>query len=269
VIQLPDVPLPAAALGSLAQWQSQVDALAHYADRVDAAQRLFMQRNTQRNKTFAAVRRTLTLMCSGAQRCGYCEDSIADEVDHIWPKNLYPELVFAWHNYLYACGRCNGHKNGQFAVFFPRARRPVEVSRPRGAPVRPPRGGEPALIDPRHENPMEFLMIDLRGTFLLEPVARKGTKSYERADYTRRILRLNAREYLPVARCNAYASYKARLIEYISLRDQGATRAQLERSAQGIQREMHPTVWKEMQRQHSLHPQLKELFREAPEALHW
>ncbi len=269
MIQLPDLPLPAAAQSSLARWQAKVDALARYTDRIEAAQRLFKQRNTQRNKTFAVVRRTLTQMCSGAQRCGYCEDSAADEVEHIWPKSLYPELVFAWRNYLYACGLCNGPKNDQFAVFLPRARRPVEVRRPQGAPVRPPRKGEPALIDPRHENPMDFLMLDLGGTFLFEPLARKGTKAHERADYTRRVLRLNAREYLPVARAGAYASYKARLSEYISLRDRGATRPQLDRCIHGIQREMHPTVWKEMQRQRALHSELRELFQEASEALNW
>jgi hypothetical protein len=116
---------------------------------------------------------------------------------------------------------------------------------------------------------MDFLMLDLGGTFFFEPVARKGTKSHERADYTRRVLRLNAREYLPVARAGALGSYKARLAEYISLRDQGATRPQLDRCIQGIQREVHLTVWKEMQRQHALHPELQDLFRQAPEALHW
>jgi uncharacterized protein (TIGR02646 family) len=269
VIQLPDLPLPAAAQSSLAIWQSEVDALAHYADRVDAAQRLFKQRNTQRNKTFAAVRGTLTRMCSGAQRCGYCEDSAADEVEHIWPKSLYPELVFAWRNYLYACGLCNGPKNDQFAIFPQRARKPLAVQRPLGAPVRPPRKGEPALIDPRHENPMDFLMLDLGGTFYFEPLARKGSRAHERADYTRRVLRLNAREYLPVARAGAYGAYKARLSEYITLRARRATRAQVDRCIHGIQREMHPTVWKEMQRQHTKHPELRELFRQAPEALSW
>jgi hypothetical protein len=165
VIQLPDLQLPAAAQNSLVHWQSEVDALAHYAKRVEAAQRLFKQRNTQRNKTFATVRRTLTQMCSGAQRCGYCEDSAADEVEHI--------------------------------------------------------------------------------------------------------LRLNAREYLPVARADAYGSYKARLSEYLSLRSQGARKPQLDRCIHGIQRGTHPTVWKEMQRQRTLHLELRELFREAPEALNW
>jgi uncharacterized protein (TIGR02646 family) len=269
VIRLPDVAPPAAVLSNLSRWQAQVASRASYAERVDAAQRLFKRHNTPRNKTFAEARRTLTEMCSGAQRCGYCEDSAADEVEHIWPKSLYPELVFAWRNYLYACGLCNGPKNNQFAVFPRGARKPVEVGRRKGAPIRPPRQGAPALIDPRHEDPMDFLILDLRGTFYFEPLARKGTQAHERALYTRHILRLNEREYLPVARAGAFEAYRGLLSAYIALREQGASWPELDRRICAIQRGAHPTVWKEMQRQHQQHRELRNLFREAPEALDW
>jgi hypothetical protein len=178
-------------------------------------------------------------------------------------------LVFAWRNYLYACGLCNGPKNDRFAVFPRGARKPVEVSRPRGAPVKPPAKGSPALIDPRSEDPMQFLILDLTSTFYLEPLPRKGTKDYERADYTRTTLRLNEREYLRVARDDAFKGYRARLVEYVSRRDSGARAPELNRYIDGIQRGAHPTVWKEMQRQHPSHPELAALFRAAPEALSW
>jgi len=269
VIQLPDLPPSAAALSQLARWQARVDALPDYSNRVTTGQRLFKQHNTPRDRTFSEVRRKLTEMCSGAQRCGYCEDSAADEVEHIWPTSLYPELVFAWRNYLYACGQCNGPKNNQFAVFPRGARNPLEVSRKKGkgAPITPPRTGAPALIDPRHEDPLRFLILDLGGTFYFEPLAPKGTQAHARADYTLRILRLNDREYLPVARASAFGAYRARLSEYISRRDQGASWPELDLHIQGILREAHPTVWKEMQRQHQRYPELRELFRQAPEAL--
>lgn len=269
MIRLPDIALSSPALHQLERWQAEVDAHPRYADQVTAARRSFEQRNKPGNKTFAEVRRSLTEMCSGAQRCGYCEDSAADEVEHIWPKDLYPELVFAWRNYLYACGPCNGPKNNRFAVFPPGARNPVEVGRSSEASVKPPRRGSPAIIDPRQEDPMAFLMLDLRGTFYFEPLAKKGTKDYERADYTLRLLRLNAREYLRQARENAFSGYRARLFEYVSLRRKRAPRVALSRCSLAIQRAAHPTVWKEMQRQHSQHPELRALFREAPEALGW
>ncbi|WP_205525408.1 hypothetical protein [Pyxidicoccus trucidator] len=268
MIKLPDIPLPTTAARQLMSWQAEVDALASHTARVEAAKRIFKQRNTPRNRTFAEVRRQLTAMCSGAQRCGYCEDSAADEVEHIRPKDLYPELVFAWRNYLYACGPCNGPKNNQFAVFPGWSRKPVEVSSSSRVPSRPPPKGEPALIDPRGEDPMAFLVLDLQGTFMFEPMDTRGTRDYERADYTRRILRLN-RELLTVARAEAFGSYRARLAEYITLREGGASRAALQRRIEAIQLAAHPTVWWEMKRQQRQHRELRALFSEAPEALSW
>ncbi len=269
MLRLPDIALSTPALHQLERWQSEVDAHSRYAHRVDAAKRAFEQHNTPRNRTFAEVRRTLAEMCSGEQRCGYCEDSAADELEHIWPKHLYPEQVFAWRNYLYACGRCNGPKSERFAVFPPRARKPVEVSRPRGAPIRPPSKGFPALIDPRSEDPMEFLVLELRDTFYFEPSAKRGTRNFERADYTLRILHLNKREYLRKARETAFVGYQDMLTRYVSLRERKAPTAQLELRRKAVQRSPHRTVWKEMQRQHQDLPVLRLLFRKAPEALNW
>ena len=31
-------------------------------------------------------------MCSGAERCHYCEDSKADEVEHLLPKDAYIQI---------------------------------------------------------------------------------------------------------------------------------------------------------------------------------
>ena len=73
-------------------------------EQVKAAKTLFKSRNRKENRTFAAVRKELADLCSGSRRCMYCDDSVADEVEHFRPKDLYPEVVFAWMNYLYACG---------------------------------------------------------------------------------------------------------------------------------------------------------------------
>lgn len=116
---------------------------------------------------------------------------------------------------------------------------------------------------------MDFLMLELRDSFYFEPIAKKGTKDYERAEYTLRLLRLNAHEPLRQARENAFSGYRARLSEYLALREQGASRAELSRCILAIQRAPHVTVWKEMQRQHREHSELRRLFRDAPEALRW
>jgi len=269
VIRLPEKGLPEVALRRLASWQAEVDALAIHAERVIEARRRFRQRNTPRNATFVVVRQSLTDMCSGARRCGYCEDSGADEIDHIWPKDLYPEQVFAWRNFLYACGWCNREKRDAFAVFPRRARNLLEVGRTHREGRTPPPAGVPGLIDPRGEDPMELLGLDLQGTFRFLPLARKGTRGYARAAYTLRVLQLN-REVLTVARREAFFSYRARLMEYVSLKERGASAKSLGLLVQAIQRASHPTVWREMQRLHQV-PMLtlRALFRKAPEALEW
>lgn len=42
--------------------------------------------------------------------CGYCESRVEGEVDHFRPKTRYPELVYSWFNWVYACTTCNRRK---------------------------------------------------------------------------------------------------------------------------------------------------------------
>ena len=174
----------------------------------------------------------------------YCEDSVADEVEHFRPKDLYPEVVFAWMNYLYACGPCNGRKNNKFVVMDGTGKL-VDVTRPHKAPVVRPTSGDAALIDPRRENPLDFLMLDLRDTFEFTPIADAGTQDYERASYTIEVLGLNDRDYLVRARRTAFRNYRALLSAY------GPERNPQRRCAgmRAIRDNNHPTVWWEMKRQ--------------------
>jgi len=258
--------LPQNAQASLAQYQNAVDQAGDYPAQVAAAQSKFRSRNRLDNPTFKAVRDKLTEMCSGNRRCMYCEDAPADEIEHHRPKDLYPELTFAWRNYLYACGPCNGPKNNRFAVIQPKTARIVDVCRPRGAPILPPTPGDPALIDPRHEDPLDYLMLDLRVTFELTPFPDLGLVAHRRAVYTIDVLRLNARDYLVKAREDAFRGYRARLHEYIHQRDSGASPRELARLKRGFRSAPHATVWYEMKRQHPHLPELAGLFRSAPEA---
>lgn len=193
MIRLPNTPLVRAAVTQLRTFQAGIDAIIDYAARVDAAKVQFGKKNTARNATFRKVRKTLSKMCSGARRCMYCEDSVADEVEHIRPKDLYPEAVFVWENYLYACGPCNGGKRSQFLVLVPPAG-VVDVTRPPGTPVVPPAVGNPVFIDPRSEDGLLVMQLDLRGTFRFIPTSRPGTTDFVRAEHTIRILKLNDRD---------------------------------------------------------------------------
>ena len=194
----------------LAEYQKDVDEKCSYPEQVEAAKTLFKRRNRKEDRTFAAVRKELADLCSGSRRCMYCEDSLADEVEHFRPKDLYPEVVFAWMNYLYACGPCNRGKNSKFVVIDGTGAF-VDVTRPRKAPVVRPASGDAALIDPRRENPLDFLMLDLRGTFEFTPIADAGTQDHERARYTIEVLGLNDRDFLVEAREIAFENYRALL----------------------------------------------------------
>jgi hypothetical protein len=54
----------------------------------------------------------LPLFAAAHDKCAYCEckpvvgDSYI-QVEHFYPKSLYPEHCFDWHNFLPVCARCN------------------------------------------------------------------------------------------------------------------------------------------------------------------
>lgn len=265
--RLPDLPLPEAAAAQLASYQAEIDRVATFAGRVEAGKRLFKSRNNKTNATFNAVKTTLTAMCSGARRCVYCEDSAADEVEHIYPKHFYPDRVFVWPNYVYACGPCNGPKGSSFAVFTAGPGSRVDLTRSADAPSPPP-AGMPGLIDPRTEDATRLLTLDLHDTFWFVERAARGTLDHERARYTIDVLGLNTREYLPRARHAAYQSYHALLEQYVGVRTSG-DEIEILRLATAIQTRQHPTVWSEMRRRHASMPKLAPLFEAAPEALGW
>ncbi len=265
MVHLPDPGLDPDATTALNEYQRQVDTAGSYEDRVSNAKTWFSQRNRRSNPTFRKVRESLTSMCSGAQRCVYCEDSVGDEVEHIQPKDLYPCLVFVWTNYVYACGRCNDGKSNKFAVIS--GNRLLNVTRPRGGPVVPPTPGAPAFLNPRIEDPLDFLDLDLDGTFLV--LARDGLPDIhrERTEFTIETLKLN-RDVLLHARATAFGSYRARLHEYVDVRET-VTSEELEGLVDSLRAMPHGTVWAEMKRQRLSLPNLNELFSRAPEALHW
>ena len=266
MLYIEDAGLDPPTARGLKRYQSEVDAAGTYPQQVAEGKRLFSLRNQARNSVFKTVRAKLTKMCSGAQRCGYCEDSVGDEVEHIMPKDLYPERVFVWQNYLFACGRCNGGKNNKFAVIV--GRQLVDATRRRGAQIRRPRRGDPGLINPRAEDPLTYLDLELEVTFMFLP--RQGLTAIDkrRARYTIEVLKLN-RDVLLEARREAYGAYRARLVEYRDLRNSGVEGAKLRLLTEAVKSSSHPTVWREMQRQRTDIYELKDLFFAVPDAVRW
>jgi len=263
MLKIPDRALPPQSAAQLVAYQADVDQQTTYPDRVKQAKTQFKRRNTKANPMFREVRATLALMCDHLIRCMYCEDSVADEVEHFKPKDLYPEAVFVWKNYFYACGPCNGPKNNQFRVITPPDSALVDVTRPKSAPIVPPLDGDPALIDPRREDPLDFMILDLRDTFEFTPLTTLSVPNTERAKYTIEVLRLNERDYLPKARENAFTGFRARLREFIDRSEKGASKDELTHIIAGIARAPHQTVWAEMKRQRKYYRELDELFTKA------
>jgi uncharacterized protein (TIGR02646 family) len=264
MIQIRLVELPAQTDIALKTLQAQINSIPSHADRVKHARERFDRENRTGNEVFDVIRRTLGSMCAGACRCMYCEDSTGNEVEHFRPKSFYPEFAFIWLNYLYSCSSCNRTKRDHFRILCGSSGY-VDLARSRiGVPTQPPEGIS-VLIDPRSEDPSYYLGLDLLDTFWFVPRHPKGSFEHARAQYTIDRLKLNDRDYLPLARQEAYDGYRARLREYVEVR--GTVKA--DQYAQALSHCGHPTVWAEMKAQSLSLPELMPLFTAAPEVLGW
>ena len=269
MLGLPEIELPEGTLSGLKAFQSQVNCGADFPAQVALAKSIFARMNKSNNSIFRVVREHLTAICNGHGRCCYCELSLPDEVEHVRPKDLYPEVAFVWENYVYACGICNGTwKSNKFAVIAKDGSL-CDVTRAQKSPVVPPVDGHPALINPRLEDTLLLLELDLVDTFLFLPRAASGTAEYVRAAYTIQLLGLNKRPILPRARANAFGAYRARLTEYRNKRDAGTSPRSLSELRLDLLASPHPFVWREMQRQPEVRDDIAQLFEEVPEANRW
>lgn len=263
MIQIPHHELPKKTQDYLNKKQQEVNNANDYPEQVKVAQGKWDSKDDDHFKVVREVLKKMTLM----GRCHYCEDSVADEVEHIKPKTLYPGQVFQWSNYLFACGPCNGsHKGDRFAVINDRDEL-VEVTRPRDEAVAPPQAGEPAFIDPRTENPMDFLWLDLTGSFFFEPWDEDNDKARLKAQFTREILGLNSRDVLVKARETAFKNYLGRLKGYVEEKRDGASPSQLQEMCRELWAEPHASVWREMMRSGPRIPKLAKLLDAAPELM--
>lgn len=273
MIFLRDEPPPLPALEQLGAWQAEVDAIPDYPARVEHADRRFNARNRKGNQTFEAVRGALRSMTGEIERCCYCEDSLAHQIEHVRPRSLSPEQVFVWPNMLWACGFCNNRKLARHAVVL--EDQLVEVVRRRGEPVEPPLAGAIAMLDPRAEDPMAFMSLDLADTFQF--VARLGLDivAAKRVRYTIDVLGLNDDPF-PALRNEAYFQIQESLSEYVRRRDLGDSEMRLANLRARFARRSHQTVWREVQRQMrarvrplTLGRDFSPLFDVVPEALTW
>lgn len=262
MIHLRSDPCPAEILGELAQHQRRVDEAGGYVQQVKAAATAW--ESCRKKKVLRDVRGLLRAMCSGSARCMFCEDSAGAHIEHFRPKSRYPGLVFAWANLLYACSVCNERKGSRFKI----RRADGRILRLRSRARTAPPAGEPLLIDPRHDDPMELLFLELE-TGKLMPRSEPGTPGFSRAISTIKTLGLNERDAFRRARRRMFLTYRTLLERYVARKRKGAAPAELRRLIEVIRGHGHRTVWEEMKRQREQRPKLRALFAQAPEALTW
>ena len=250
----------------LTKWETEIRGIMPYSKRVKVAKDKWKSR--RHLKTFDHICLKLDKMCSGNRRCCYCEDSVADEVEHIKPKNLYPDLTFTWNNYLYACGPCNGRKNDEYALFV------GEVFTPLLPSDSPPSPGDDVFINPRQDNPMNFLDLDLGtkindGTLQYLPKygLTQNSMDYQRADYTIETLQLN-REVLVAGRKSAALDFRSRLYEY-QQKKQNLTPQEIQQFQSDFQKHSYPSVWDHIKAQHQSLPEINQFFQQFPEIQTW
>ena len=261
MIRLKDKKLPVDIETKLQSWTASITAETDYPARISKAGKLW--KSKRRTSTMEKVVQTLTDMCSGILRCNYCEDSAADQIEHIDPKSFYPEKTFAWPNMAYVCSRCNGYKSNKHALFLQSNGHFHEVRRS----DEPPPAGTSVLLNPRKDNPAEYFTLDLSGTFNITVQRGLPPQQQKRADYTIETLKLN-RDLLVRSRISAFDNYLLLLEHYVMCKERNEIE-KLSRISEAIQRNHHRYVWLEMIRQRNKKSEISELCEIAPESLSW
>ncbi len=107
-------PLRPGSLRRLSSQQSKIDAVPDGEARKRKAGSLWDSKTGSKvgKRTFEDVRDVLRAMCNAPERCMYCEDNEATDIEHIRPKSEYPKAAFVWENFLLACPTCNSRFKG-------------------------------------------------------------------------------------------------------------------------------------------------------------
>lgn len=272
MLKLPAMSLSSRSVTWLTAWQREVSAEPDYTRRVALAKDRFSARNTAENLTFREVRKQLREMVFGNRRCAYCEHSTGDEVEHVRPKDLYPDEVFDWNNYVLSCGACNVAKSSRWAVFRAKTNKEVDVSHPwprdASTTLTPPTPGRDLFIHPRREDPLALLTVSF-ATFQIIPRQKLTPDEKRRAEYTIERLALDEREDIDLARKILFDGYLDRLRRYVAHKQAGAPATELDALRGQFARMDHPMVWVEMRRKRQQLPEVDVLLTQAPEAMTW
>ncbi|MGI4744244.1 MAG: HNH endonuclease [Janthinobacterium lividum] len=295
MLRLTSKTISASAKARLADQQAKIMLATPFDQQVTKAQSLWDNKTQGRGEAaFGEIKKALLSMCIGVEICNYCENNEATDIEHIYPKSSFPEKAFDWDNYLLACKICNTpYKSDDFAVFDPAGSASLCNLTPRQSPRLAPPTQDGSFINPRWENPLNFLWLDIQGltfNFAVHPNL-KSNRNKEKAVYTRDLLQLNNRRALRDAREAACGHFVRLLREYTEVKAASSlaalviavneprlvdhrpfTRQRVEFMVslrRDIRSYPHPTVWQELKRQRKALPKTNSYFLAAPEALSW
>lgn len=280
----------------LRRLQVRVNAISQGSARYKVAEALWRNRkNKEDNKRiWEAIERKLQQGSPNPGICQYCGFDRNAATEHFFPKKNFPEYTFQWNNYLRICHRCNSvYKGDKFAVFNPKGSATVyKLPVTRGTyPVPPTK--DAVLINPRIDNPQDFLMLDIStGIFL--PVPGSNSRDQARANYTIELLHLNIDDDLLRYRHKTLGAYLDKLDLYIKVKQASNfssllstlsfsyqaivvqttpfTQEQqrlLKKIKKDIQDDFFTVTWREIIAQRHLIPRINDLFIAAPEAISW
>jgi uncharacterized protein (TIGR02646 family) len=242
-------------------------------------------------EAFSKIKEALVSMCVSTELCNYCEHNEATDVEHIYPKSFFPERTFQWSNYLLACKQCNTeYKLDKFYVFtHAQSANSIQLKR-----KELPLSTDAAFIDPRLEDPMRYLFLDIKErTFHFIPHPElTDPRDIAKAERTLTVLQIGKRSALTYAREAALIFYQQQLDQYRKVQAAASwedleelvrdphiltlsngfiieRQLMLDNIKRSILEHQHPTVWREMQRQHLSLNNARKLFTAVPEALGW
>ncbi|WP_222537025.1 HNH endonuclease [Pedobacter polysacchareus] len=269
--------------------QGRVDAEVTFTSRASRAQSLWDSKGNVAGKAaFVKIREKLEGMCVFVGLCNYCEQSEANDIEHIHPKSFFPQYSFDWSNYILACKQCNsGHKLDKGYVIDGQDELVGLV-----------RGNEPpfatiGFINIRTEDPQYFMMLNPI-TYKFEIFAHLSKAEKNKAQGTLNILELNERDTLLAARKSAARHYYEmldRLVKMLGSKSMVELEQiltpyddlfDLTRPLSDIKVELlasfkkyistyqHPSVWQTIKLIHSkTDSRWKSLFEKLPDALNW
>jgi uncharacterized protein (TIGR02646 family) len=289
MLQLASKSLDFTTQSVLDELQNQVNLVTPFKARVAKAQSLWDTKGGQRGKTaFITIKKELLSLCTFVGICNYCEQSEANDIEHIGTKSFFPEWTFVWENYLLVCKHCNTALKLDKCFVLDAQNDLVALNR----------GEEPpfqtiAFINPRIENPNDYMILDvLDDKFKL--LNSLNLQQTNKAIATLQILNLNGRDTLLEARKSARKHYYFVLKNLIDLQNAPTKaifrdllepdddRFDFSRTLEALKAEVkeniknymiryqHPSVWYALKMQASKNNlKWKRLFEQLPEVLDW